>query len=441
MPRIIWEFIRDLLQAVRDRLKEIYHKLKLSHLSLIIIVLATTAWASAKPDQALAFAARVITMSRIVYADVVDDEALPIDAEHRETLRKHTKLIHDQLSAFIYADKARSGVVNAWVLGQVMTALQDDDLYAADWPRAYFESTMNPDTNTWQEVFTGGCIQDLRAIHYPSTYWSTYALHNAGYDVSKQIEVIVNAQNSQWGYWTAYGIGEHVDKNASTYSTVLAALLLHYASQNSHVSDELAARARASIKKAVHWLGTRAQTENRWLVLDYPHNDAESSTSIAASAMVVHLFNLVDDELAENLDVSGISADFLDSLGAEIYTPMKKEVPGAMIFDDQDRPILKDAARYYILPWMLIAVRDAYEHGDIASKRRAIEFVEMHVDQTGDGVRLGPGRGLRSSVNAFPPSNEPQTGYPRSRPARSPSGRPASGPVRRAWRGCSRRGS
>jgi hypothetical protein len=318
----------------------------------------------------------------VAYHGLMDYDKLPLGEDEWNALRKSAGNFRAQLESMLVRDGPDSKSINEWALGQILTAINQKSVYEMPWTRSFFYKDMQPSSHAWLEIQDLNCIVgsdgEAATIHFPATFWATFALHNMGEDVTPQIKTILDHQSPQ-GYWTTYDLGSGSDKNASTYSTTLAALLLHYTMTNARLSLELKEEMRERLRLAMIWLQKSSAEGTPWLWHDYPNNESEATLSIASSAMVIHLFNVVDVKLAENLNIATLSREFLRNLPTVEISPLAKEVPGIMIFDSRGRPVYKDSVRYYVLPWLLMAIKDSYRHGDISERVAAKNFLELHV--------------------------------------------------------------
>jgi hypothetical protein len=98
------------------------------------------------------------------------------------------------------------------------------------------------------------------------------------------------------------------------------------------------------------------------------------------TGLMMHVLSHVA-ESKQKISVSDFANSFITNIPESDYTPWSKEVPGLVLPDKIGGTGVKDTVRYYVLPWLLVGLSDAYGHANFRGRIQSLLFVEPIIDQ------------------------------------------------------------
>jgi len=376
-------------EELKKRAQAYLAKLKTPYLILLVagIAGATYCWNHPKAlPRAIHYTAR---LTRVAWSDLFHHGALPLTAKDRAELQEHIDDYQDQLRR-VWAARAGNGYVNSWTAGQIGLALADDALFHDADYLAFLKKDEDGKTGTWVEFGNPdrcGPVDQSRIFHVSATSWVLLALARTGnFDPSRALHTLVEVQNVD-GAWPLYGIAEKPE-NSSTYATAIALLALGQWRRSGKLDPATIAKVDDAIRHGVNWLHDhRASAGPQWR--DYPENVTEGSLSIAVSSLAFHVLDTVDPAYRRELDVGTLGAQLLDDLPQRQFSPWDREAPGVVLVpsDNDVARSLHDGTRYYLLPWLLIAIRDSYKSGSLVDQVDALAYVEREIGSLDEYAR------------------------------------------------------
>lgn len=281
-------------------------------------------------------------------------------------LSQHTSSIRARLLATNSNDVnlVSSGGITGWSSAQILMAISRPGKATIDEERLirYIRATRLPGCNCWPEL--NG--DDERHAWTFVSGWVMAALARKQVPASAgELAFLLDQQNPD-GSWSSIP-QQNLSAYASVYTTAWAVIgLLAQAEAGLLPDQETASSARASAKRGAAWLLNNRLSNARWK--SYP-NLQSSSISESISGVAMHALHLAVPEQMEEIDKTWLNSlqdsPVPASTAEKNYVEIKR---GGTLYIDHFEQLT--------MPWMLIATVDAYVHGTLLQKTRALAWVE-----------------------------------------------------------------
>ena len=265
---------------------------------------------------------------------------------------------------------------NPWTIAQIVTGLNqlriDNSRFTIDNSEAlgFFNGSVDSECNCWYEF-----RNDNSEDYIPITSWILISLKQLGVLPKKEyVEFLLKHQSAN-GWWPIRPSTDD-EKNSSTYSTAITILSLYnlYASDYFKGNDALTSRIKNSIVRGVTWL-VQHNKNSRWL--DHPNDSISADYSISISGLIVHLFHRISERpelIPLNDTLKEIDRAWLESLPRPL--PDGSDTETSEHTTKTDGGLKKHDVSYVVLPWIIIATKDAYTNGTIKQKIEASTWID-----------------------------------------------------------------
>jgi len=360
------EYVQKRLGQVADSLIEpVWKKLLASPWwlrVLFLLLIVPIAYGFYSPKEAVSGWRLTTALARVAAAS---GPALPLSPALRSKARDVAKLIAGSLQSDI--NEPTKAHINPWVMSQDVLATsfasssRDSKRIAAfmranaDVPCACWRAEPE-NAGTAHVIFISG--------------WVLATLGQIGERADPASVDFLLSEQSHDGWWSMYPVAPD-SLYASSYTTAWALLGLKGQLSLIPAQDKAKDEVSAAIQKASAWLLSQRESGSRWK--DYPLISI-GKVSVSISGVVIHaLHQTVDDRLRL------VDTEWLDALPSN-----------PVLVSDSDHHDLWFQARgarvndswvQAQLPWMLVATADAYPHGNLWQRARALQWVEQELSR------------------------------------------------------------
>lgn len=303
-------------------------------------------------------------VSQIVQVLRAPEHKIPINAETlagvKDVVSRISKTLEPELK-----DPDRL-VVNAFVTAQLIMGVGTSAGLDANVLQLRLRNARDSSCGCWRELsnqkemppniyISGWILAALASLQAPAT--------------SSEVEFLTSEQNSG-GWWSVFPVAERPEY-ASTYGTAWATLGLQSQIDRGLLSVREREVASNAVQRATAWLLTNRLEGARWK--NYPLAPSGRSM-LSVSALALHVLHDTQPTATMRLD-----REWLDALPTDALSSDAKEAEYNWITSKDGYHL--DAFEHIPLPWLLIATVDAYPAGDLRERARALEWLEVNLNQ------------------------------------------------------------
>ncbi|GAB2862865.1 hypothetical protein GCM10027277_34330 [Pseudoduganella ginsengisoli] len=348
-----------LLDSVLDPIAEWVHKLSWAKRASIVLAGAAAAMLEQNPDilsKGWTFSGRVIRVA------MAAPDVIPLTSEMQVTVLDIQDRLHtvNQNDTHLIPTLGLTG----WSASQTLLSIAElRNSQQGAQLTGYIRARRLAPCNCWAELNDDKENKGWTFI----TGWVLAALAAHGTEAEPvEIEFLLNHQNAD-GSWSSIP-DKTLPQYASVYATAWATLGLLKQSNAALIKDTAMAKSASdAASRGAAWLLNVRQPKARWK--PYPYQTA-SSISGSISGLAMHTLHeamprqvsSLEQDWLENIPESPVPA----SLGENSYVEIKSS---------ETRQI--DHFVQLTMPWMLMATVEAYPHGTIQQKIRALSWIEQ----------------------------------------------------------------
>ena len=288
---------------------------------------------------------------------------IPIEADIVERIRSSasriSKTLEQELSDLDKFD------VDPITTAQMVMGVGANGTFDAIEAQQHIRQTRQSPCNCWQELpksqgepsiyVSGWILAALASLKTPAT--------------GGEVAFLLSEQNPR-GWWSVFPVADQAEF-ASTYGTAWALFGLQSQLDQHLVSGSDVSAVMSSVRRASAWLLQNREDHGRWK--DYPLS-RDGVVAMGISAVALHVLHRVDPEITSDLD-----AQWLDNLPSGVLSANALEAEYHWVYTKGGFQV--DAFEHITLPWVLVATVDAYGHGDLRQRVRALAWLENNLQQ------------------------------------------------------------
>jgi len=268
-----------------------------------------------------------------------------------------TRLLNNKLETGLGKD----AIITVWAASQIVVAVDGITSIDKSEVTGFINKHMYHDCNCWRE-FPGA------SNHIGATAWALIALTRMRAPENDELLTFILDNQKTNGWWPIFP-AQDKEENASTYATAICLLALKEHLSSGLVKAQNKDRVERALEQGRNWLlSTRVGGKSRWE--DYP-SAVDKKESISLSGMVLHVLHRLGPSVDSSLD-----KNWLQSMPSNVPPALAFEIAAHQV-DIGPNPdyIAMDHVRYYIIPWVIIATKDAFESGTISERTRGVEWL------------------------------------------------------------------
>ena len=333
----------------------------------------------------LAYARTGYTASRIM---LLSPDKIPIRAEMKERIAATSRRMWVTLKDDFHATERPD--VTAWVASQLIVASPQGGVDNPQAMASFIRSMRRSECSCWAET-----KNDTEHPANPFVSgWILAALSDIDIAATPdEIGFLLGTQAAD-GWWAVFPV-QNSAEYASTYATAWSLFGLHRQLARGLVSKEQEAEVASAVERGAAWLLSHREPNARWK--NYPLATA-GKISESISGFTLHALNDVMPTLVAEVDREWLQA--LPSTGdatqdIEMYYVEILSGPGILEkaaaagqperyryrFLKPPEVLQVDHIAQLRLPWMIVATVDAFPHGSVLQRTRALDWLEDTLEQ------------------------------------------------------------
>lgn len=368
---ILHEIGGILASKVLPRLRKLSTRARLLILLAVVAVVLQVFWPEI-PQGA-------VTGTRRVAMAALDGDALPLRGVDRQRLDRliyrFGDFLHSGYSKQFDGDTTRVRIFQAWDTAQVAVALNGLNLpgrASIEAPKilAYLQSTRSADCSCWKERQG----EDPGRAHVGATAWVLYAKAQLGISAEEaEIRFLLDQQHARANSWSMFPCVE--PDSGSTYATAWAVLALGEQTRRKLLPEHLSRQVGAAVRSGLSWLEAQEKPNGLWASyprLNHPEDISYSNSGFAT--FVLNQLELYPSAERRRSWMRHVPAALPKTFAAESYNS----------WVCQDNNSQREAVRYLLVPWILVASAEAYGDGSLLQRARVVRLVEDLVAREDD---------------------------------------------------------